>query len=115
MHRRSNFELLSFDPEIERTLFRLKNIKANNTKTEEQNTDRFNEGQSDHNEMPGIREPTLSDYWRPMMNKEYSGIQHQPINANNFESKPTLISMVQQQQFGGSPSEDPNGHLSNFL
>ena len=23
--------------------------------------------------------------------------------------------MVQQQQFGGSPSKDPNGHLSNFL
>ena len=23
--------------------------------------------------------------------------------------------MVQQQKFGGSPSEDPNGHLLNFL
>ena len=23
--------------------------------------------------------------------------------------------MVQQQQFGGSPSKDPNRHLSNFL
>ena len=23
--------------------------------------------------------------------------------------------MVQQQQFGGSPSKDPDGHLSNFL
>ena len=23
--------------------------------------------------------------------------------------------MVQQQQFRGSPSEDPNGHLLNFL
>ena len=23
--------------------------------------------------------------------------------------------MVQQQQFGGSPSEDPNGNFSNFL
>ena len=23
--------------------------------------------------------------------------------------------MVQQQQFEGNPSEDPNGHLSNFL
>ena len=23
--------------------------------------------------------------------------------------------MVQQQQFGGSPFEDPNGHLLNFL
>ena len=23
--------------------------------------------------------------------------------------------MVQQHQFGGNPSKDPNGHLSNFL
>ena len=23
--------------------------------------------------------------------------------------------MVQQQQFGGHPSEDPNGHISRFL
>ena len=45
------------------------------------------------------------------MNEEYSGIRHQPIDANNFELKLALISMVQQQQFGGSPLEDHNGHL----
>ena len=49
------------------------------------------------------------------MNEEYSGIRHQPIDANNFELNPALISMFQQQEFGGSPSEDPNGHLPNFL
>ena len=102
MHRRPDSELLSFDPEIERTLFRLKKIKANNIEMEDQNTDKFGEGQSYHNEMPGIRELTLGDYWRPMMNEEYSGIRHQPIDASNFELKSGLISMVQQQQFGGS-------------
>ena len=39
----------------------------------------------------------------------------QPINANNFELKPALISMVQQNQFGGHSSEDPNGHMAYFL
>ena len=82
---------------------------------EDQNSDRFNEGHLDHNEMPGLREPTLGDCWRPMMNEDYSGILHQPIDANNFELKPALINMVQQQQFGDSLSEDPNGRLSNFL
>ena len=115
MHRKPNSELLPFDKEIERMLFRLKKIKDDNTKIEDYNTDRFSEGHSYHNEMPRIREPTLGDCWRPMMKKEYSGIRHQCIDANNFELKPALISMVQQQQFGGSPSEDPNGHLSNFL
>ena len=44
MHKRPDYELLSFDPEIERMLFKLKKIKANNTKMEYQNTDRFSEG-----------------------------------------------------------------------
>ena len=37
------------------------------------------------------------------------------INANNFELKPTLITMVQQNQFTGHPTEDPNEHLGRFL
>ena len=49
------------------------------------------------------------------MNQNYLGIRHQSIYANSFELKPTLISMVQQQQFGINPSNDPNGHLSDFL
>ena len=44
MHRRHDSELFLFDPEIERMLFRLKKFKADNTKMEDQNTDRFNEG-----------------------------------------------------------------------
>ena len=50
-----------------------------------------------------------------MVNENYSGIRRQAINANNFELKPGLIAMVQQQQFGGLPSEDPHNHLSSFL
>ena len=115
MPRKSSTELQSFDPEIGRTLFRPKKKEVGNLEMEDQNSDRFSEGHSDHNEMPGLREPKLRDCWRPMMNEDYSGIRHQPIDANNFELKPSLTNMVQQQQFGGSPSEDPNGHLSNFL
>jgi len=43
------------------------------------------------------------------------GITIPPVAANNFELKPALISIVQQFQFGGSPMEDPNLHLSVFL
>ena len=60
------------------------------------NSDKFNDAHSHQNEIPGIRELTLGDCWRPMMNEDYSRIRHQPIGANNFELKPTLISMVQQ-------------------
>ena len=37
------------------------------------------------------------------------------IEANNFELKPTLITMVQQHQYTRHPSEDPNEHLGRFL
>ena len=37
------------------------------------------------------------------------------IEANNFELKSTLITMVQQHQFIGHPSEDPNEHLGRFM
>ena len=37
------------------------------------------------------------------------------IDANNFELKPALITMVQQNQFTGHPSEDPDEHLGQFL
>ena len=38
-----------------------------------------------------------------------------PIDANNFELKPTLITMVQQHRFTGHPSEDLNEHLGRFM
>ncbi|XP_012066598.1 uncharacterized protein LOC105629594 [Jatropha curcas] len=38
-----------------------------------------------------------------------------PITVNNFELKLVLISMVQQSQFAGLPSEDPNVHLATFI
>ncbi|KAH6803866.1 hypothetical protein C2S51_032113 [Perilla frutescens var. frutescens] len=37
------------------------------------------------------------------------------INANNFELKSGLIGMVQQHQYGGHKTENPNAHLQQFL
>ncbi|KAI3451292.1 hypothetical protein Pfo_007957 [Paulownia fortunei] len=57
----------------------------------------------------------IRGYYQLTMNQNYSRIARQPINANNFELKPAFISMVQQNQFGGSAVEDSNAHLSIFL
>ncbi|XP_024017966.1 uncharacterized protein LOC112090583, partial [Morus notabilis] len=57
----------------------------------------------------------LRDYFKLVVNENYSGIQRQQVNANNFELKPTLVNMVQQNQYGGLPHEDPNIHLATFL
>ena len=37
------------------------------------------------------------------------------IEANNFELKPALITIVQQHQFTGHPSEDHNEHMGRFM
>ncbi|XP_073045967.1 uncharacterized protein [Primulina eburnea] len=57
----------------------------------------------------------IRDHFRPVINNHYSGIARGTINANNFELKPVLINMVQQNQFGGTATTDPHVHLSTFL
>ena len=57
----------------------------------------------------------LRDYFRLIVNDNYSRIHRQPINANNFELKTALINMVQQNQYRGLPHEDPNVHLTTFF
>ena len=57
----------------------------------------------------------MEDFWRPVIQDEYSAVRQPAIDANNFELKPALITMVQQNQFTGHPTEDPNKHLGRFL
>ena len=61
------------------------------------------------------RPNTMEEFWRPIIQEEYSVVRQPPIEANNFELKPTLITMVQQHQFTCHPSEDPNEHLGRFM
>ena len=57
----------------------------------------------------------MEDFWRPIIQEEYSAIRQLTVDANNFELKPALITMVQQHQFTGHLTEDPNEHLGRFL
>ena len=38
---------------------------------------------------------TMEDFWRPVIQEEYSAIRQLAIEANNFELKQALITMVQ--------------------
>jgi len=42
-------------------------------------------------------------------------VTYPTVEDDNFEIKPALIYLVQQNQFFGSPTEDPNLHISTFL
>ena len=100
MRRYKSLERIPLDPKIDRTylaLRRERQARAQNMADPQQN------------------QRTMKDYFKPAIMGDYSGIQRLPINANNFELKLALIHMVQNNQYGGLPSEDPNTHLATFL
>ena len=57
----------------------------------------------------------MEDFWRPIIQDEYSAIRQPAVDAKNFELKQALITMVQQHQVTGHPTEDPNENLGRFL
>ena len=108
MHRRSEVELLPLDTEIEKTLRNLTKVRA----AEEAIMVEHREG--NHNilviatDRPQQRQRTMEDFWRPVIREEHSIVRQPLIEANNFELKPTLITIVQQNQFTKHLSEDLN-------
>ena len=114
MHRKQNIDLILADTELERTFRSLRKTKrVENSAMAEERQDQT-EGQRTAARRPPITD-TLEDFWRPIIQDEYSAIRQPTVDANNFELKPALITMVQQQQFTGHPTEDPNEHLGRFL
>ena len=57
----------------------------------------------------------MEDFWKLVIRDEYSAVRQPTIEANSFELKQALITMVQQHQHIGHPSEDPNEHMGRFL
>ena len=60
-------------------------------------------------------ERTLKEYATPSTEEPHAIVVYPTVEGNNFEIKHSLIYLVQQNQFSGSPTEDPNLHVSNFL
>ena len=114
MHRKQNTDLIPADTELEKTLRSLRKIKkAENSTMADERQDQ-NEVHREAARRPPITD-TMEDFWKPIIQDEYSAIKQPAIDANNFELKPSLITMVQQHQFTGHPTEDPNEHLGRFL
>ena len=114
MYRKQDSDLIPADTELERTLRILRKTKrAENTAMADKRHDQTEE-QRTTARRPPITD-TMEDFWRPIIQEEYSTIRRPTVDANNFELKPSLITMVQQHQFTGHPTEDPNEHLGRFL
>ncbi|KAF7839018.1 uncharacterized protein G2W53_007500 [Senna tora] len=71
---------------------------------------------SEEAEMSEQNNHNVSDYATPKLDGLQHSIRRPSIQANNFEIKPATIQLLQANgQFGGSPIEDPNNHILNFL
>ena len=58
---------------------------------------------------------TMENIWNSFIHNKYLAIKQKALNANDFELEPALITMVQQNQFAGHSTENPNEHLGRFL
>ena len=93
MHRKQDSDLLRADTELERTLRSLRRTKkAENAAMVDERHDQTEE-QRTAARRPPITD-TMEDFWRPIIQEEYSTIRQPTMDANNFELKPTLIRMV---------------------
>ena len=116
MHRKQEADLLPLNTEIERTLKNLTKITVAESRSMENQRERLQAIPEEEEEAERTQRPnTMEDFWRPIIQDEYSAMRQPAIEANNFELKPALITMVQQHQFIGHPSEDPNEHMGRIM
>ena len=115
MHRKSEVELLPLDTKIEITLKNIRKATSTGDRSMANQIERLQtiseEEEAERPQMPN----TMEEFWRPIIQEEYSAVRQPPIEAYNFELKPTLITMVQQHQFTGHLFEDPIEHLGRFM
>jgi len=57
----------------------------------------------------------LRDYAMPQLSSIASSIVSPANEAYNFKLQQSLISLVQKDQFGSHPSQNPSVHLRDFL
>ena len=115
MHKKSEAELLPLDTKIERTLKILWKATSTGDRSMANQIERLQTIPKEEEAKRQKRPNTMEEFWRPIIQEEYSIVRQPPIEGNNFELKPALITMVQQHQFTGHPSEDPNELLGRFM
>ena len=116
MHRKQEANLLPLNTEIERTLKNLRKITIVESRSMENQRERLQAITEEEEEVKNTQRPnTMEDFWRPIIQEEYSVVRQPAIEANNFKLKSALITMVQQHQFTSHPSKDPNEHMGRFM
>ena len=120
MHRLVQSPLFSYDPEIERTL---RNLRAAGRRAQEAIEEEAMDPQQQ--QMPPLSpiiaianddNMTIQDWVVPLARGLQPSIIAPPVDVTHFELKLVLFSMLQTiGQFSGSPTENLNRHIIDFL
>ena len=83
MHKKPESYLLPIDFELERTLRSLRKVnRAKKATMADERIDQIVE-QETTAERPPIQD-TMEDFWRPVIQEEYSAVKQPAVEANNF-------------------------------
>ena len=83
MHKKPESDLLPIDFELERTLRSLRKVnRAKKATMADERIDQIVE-QETTAERPPIQD-TMEDFWRPVIQEEYSAVKQLAVEANNF-------------------------------
>ena len=93
MHKKPKSNLFPVDTELERTLRSLRKVSREEKATMENERIDQTVKQETIAERP-LMQDTMEDFWRPVIQAEYSIVRQLTVEANNFELKPALITMV---------------------
>ncbi|KAL7150126.1 hypothetical protein ABFS83_05G088800 [Erythranthe nasuta] len=134
IRRGHDTNLLSLDPEIERTFRHARRnqwLAQNVSAIMEEEINRRGDDQgrlpnaagniiNEQEQLqlinPPPRQRALHEYTVPTLNGFQSSIEQHPIEANNFEIRAGLLTMLQNNGLmSGLAHEDPHLHLVNFL
>ena len=96
MYRKLEEDLLPLDTETERTLKNTRKATSAEYKTMANQRERLQTIPKEEEIERSQRPNTMEEFWKPIIQEEYSAMRQPPIEANNFELKPTLTTMVQQ-------------------
>ena len=89
MHRKQDSDLIPEDTELERTLKSLRKTKRAETAAMADERHDQTEEQRTTTRRPPITN-TMEDFWRPIIQEEYSAIRQPTVDANNFQTKASL-------------------------
>ena len=84
MHRKPESDLSTLDTELERTLRNLRKVKRAGEAT--MADERINQTVEQETAAERLqRHDTMEDFWRPVIQAEYSAVRQLAVEANNFE------------------------------